>query len=180
MKIVVYPAPVLLKEAEPVTEITAEIRSIAKEMVETLQKAKGLGLAAPQVNISKQIIVVNPTAEPGHEEVYINPVITKKKGRIVQEEGCLSFPGIFIQVPRAKWIQVSALKLSGEQITLEIQDMEARVFQHEIDHLHGHVFASKVQPAEEIMVKRKLREMEVAWAKQGKNTNFVAPREGQL
>lgn len=160
MKVVIYPDPVLEKKADPVEEINEEVAAIAREMIELMHKSHGLGLAAPQVGLSKQIIVVNPVIEPGKEQVYINPQILKRKGRVLGEEGCLSFPGLFGNVVRARWIRVSARLLTGEEVVFEAENFPARVLQHEIDHLQGVLFVQKVQPAEQVALKHRLREME--------------------
>ena len=93
LTILKYPDPILTKPAEPILEINDEIRQLAKEMIETMYGSHGVGLAGPQVGVSKQIIVVNPDSEVGSEMVYLNPKILKRKGRCLAEEGCLSFPG---------------------------------------------------------------------------------------
>ena len=145
-------------------KIDSEVHSLAEKMIETMHLYRGLGLAAPQVGISRQIIVVNPGAQPGEETVYINPKILKRKGRELGEEGCLSFPGVYGKVMRAQWIQVSALLLTGEQVLFEAEDFPARVLQHEIDHLNGALFVEKLQPADKVVVRKQLREMEQAQA----------------
>lgn len=160
MKIVHYPDPILKKKSEEIEEINDEIKSIANEMIEEMYKADGVGLAGPQVGISKQIIIVNHTANRGDEVVYINPKILQKKGREIGEEGCLSFPGISGNVTRATWIKVNAKLLSGEEVTFEAKDFMARVLQHEIDHLNGVLFVEKIQPAEKVIVKKQLKVLE--------------------
>lgn len=160
MKIVLYPEPVLKQIAQPIKDIDDDIISTARAMVEAMHKAQGIGLAGPQVGLLQKIIVINPDGQPGNEEIYLNASILKRKGRVLGEEGCLSLPGIYASVMRAQWVRVQALKLNGEQVTFEAEDLRARVLQHEIDHLSGVLFTSKVQPAEQNLVKRKLKEME--------------------
>ncbi len=161
LKILEYPNDVLLEDAESIKEITEEIKTLAKDMIEAMHTAHGVGLAAPQVGVSKQLIVVNPTGEPGNEKVYINPKILKRKGRVMGEEGCLSFPGVFGNVMRASTITVKAMLLTGEEVTFESTDFEARVIQHEIDHLYGILFVTKVQPAEQVAFKQEMRQREL-------------------
>lgn len=160
IKIVYYPDPVLLKPAEPITEITEEIRILGQEMISAMHNSRGVGLAGPQVGISKRIIVVCPEAEPGKEKVLLNPVILKKKGKELGEEGCLSFPGIYGNVQRATWIQAEAMLISGEKVIIECEGFPARVLQHEIDHLNGIVFVNKCQPAEQVSFRNSLKELE--------------------
>lgn len=145
LKILTYPNDVLLEDAEPIKEITEEIKTLAKDMIETMHAANGVGLAAPQVGVSKQLIVVCPKDENGvgEESVYINPKILKRKGRVLGEEGCLSFPGVYGNVMRASGIIIKAMLLTGEEVTFEATDFEARVIQHEIDHLYGILFVTK-------------------------------------
>lgn len=160
MKLTYYPDPILFQETQPIEKVDDEVKAIASEMILIMNYYRGIGLAAPQVGLSKQIIVINPTGEPGKERVLLNPKILKRKGRVLGEEGCLCFPGLFANVMRSQWIQISALLLTEEEITFEAKDIEARVLQHETDHLHGILFVDKVVPAEEVIVKRKLKEIE--------------------
>ncbi len=160
LKIHHYPDPVLLKPAEPIIEINDEIKKLSIDMIETMHSSRGVGLAGPQVGVSKQIIVVCPTGEKGTEMTYINPKITKKKGRICGEEGCLSFPGIYGNVNRAVWVEIEATLLNGQKIIFTEQDFAARVLQHEIDHVNGVIFVNKFQPAEKVVVRNTLRKME--------------------
>lgn len=159
--IVLYPNPILKQKAAPIEKIDDELIQLSKDMIEAMHKANGVGLAGPQVGVSKQIIVVNPTSEEGKDITYINPKIISKKGRCSGEEGCLSFPGIYGNVLRYKKITVTAQLLSGEEITWEANDFEARVLQHEIDHLHGMVFVNKVEASEQTRVQREVRAMEM-------------------
>ncbi len=160
MKIVHYPEPILLQKCQPIEKITEEIKQLAQDMIKTMHEGNGVGLAGPQVGLTKQIIVINPTCEQGKDEVLLNPVILKRKGRELGEEGCLSLPGIYASVMRAQWIRVSAMLLTGEKTVFTAEDFRARVLQHEIDHLNGILFISKIQPAEEVMVKHKLHSMQ--------------------
>lgn len=165
LKILHYPDPVLLKPAEPITEITDEVRQIAQEMIATMHDAQGVGLAGPQVGYSKQIIVVCPESEPGKEKVLLNPRILKKKGKQLGEEGCLSFPGIYGSVCRSNYVQVEAMLLTGEKVIIECEEFPARVLQHEIDHLYGIVFVNKVQLAEQVSLRNTLKTLEEEFAK---------------
>lgn len=162
MKLLYYPHPILLREASPIEHIDQELLTNAKDMIAIMHQHRGIGLAGPQVGLSKQIIVVNPTGEQGKEQVFLNPKILKRKGRKLGEEGCLSFPGLFGNVMRAEWISMSALLLTGEEVLFEAAEMPARVLQHEIDHLYGILFVDKIQPAEKVVVKTRLRELENA------------------
>jgi len=147
MKIVHYPHPALRHKAGPVRSIYKELHIQIGQMTELMYEAKGLGLAAPQVALPYQLLVMNVTGDaekPECEEVYLNPVIVERKGLVDDEEGCLSFPGLYQKVKRAKTIKVHAYDLKGQKIEKVISDLEARAWQHEIDHLNGVLFIDKM------------------------------------
>ncbi len=148
MKIVRYPHPALRVKARPVTAIDADIQKAAAEMLEQMYKSEGLGLAAPQVTLDYQMIVMNFVGEadrPDQEVVAINPVILESKGGTINDrEGCLSFPGLYQNVRRAKTVRVAAYNLKGEKFEMVCHDLAARVWQHEIDHLQGTLFIDKM------------------------------------
>src|SRR5262245_49252350 len=149
MKIVVYPHPALRYKSKPLTSIDNEVRKQAEEMLELMYKSRGLGLAANQVAWPFQMFVMNPTADPEQRDkelVLINPVILERKGSVEGEEGCLSFPDLYQKVRRAKTIRVQAFDLSGKELDIVAHDMEARIIQHETDHLHGDLFIDKMGP----------------------------------
>lgn len=169
MDVVLYPDPILKTKAKKIEAIDDSIVKLSKEMIKTMHKSDGVGLAGPQVGVSKQIIVVNPDPEEGSETVYINPRILKRKGKAVAEEGCLSFPKVYGEIERSTWIQVSATLINGEKVTFEAIDFEARVLQHEIDHLMGILFIAKMQPVEKIALKPQLKELEEQYTKANEN-----------
>jgi peptide deformylase len=137
-----YPDPILKKRALEIKEIKEEIRSLAKDMVETMIKKDGVGLAGPQVGESRKIIVVMTESGP---QVFLNPkIVSKSRGKELNEEGCLSLPDLFLKINRFKEVEVEALNLSGEKIKLQAKDFMARVFQHEIDHLNGILFIDRL------------------------------------
>jgi len=138
--------PVLRKKCENVTEINPKIKEIAADMAETMEKKQGVGLAAPQVGINKKIIVINP--DPLQDKgvlCLVNPKIIKKsEEREIGEEGCLSFPGIFLKIKRAREINVEAQNIKGEPVKMKAEGLLARVLQHEIDHLDGILFFDRL------------------------------------
>jgi peptide deformylase len=147
MKIVHYPHPALRHPGKAVMTIDKELRLQIGGMMDCMYEAKGLGLAAPQVALPFQLLVMNITGDPNQkerEEVYINPTIIEKKGSVDDEEGCLSFPGLFQKVKRAKTIKIRAYDLKGQPIEKVVHDLEARAWQHEIDHLNGVLFIDKM------------------------------------
>jgi len=149
MKIVQYPHPALRRVARPLTAIDKQVRMHAAEMLELMYAHKGLGLAANQVALPYQLLVLNFTGDPEQrdkEGVFINPVILERKGTIEDDEGCLSFPGLFAKVRRAKNVKVQAYNLNGEALEITAVDLAARAWQHEIDHLQGILFIDKLGP----------------------------------
>ncbi|RMF17169.1 MAG: peptide deformylase [Candidatus Dadabacteria bacterium] len=142
LDIVQYPAEVLRRPAEPVTEITGEIAALARSMIETMYAAPGVGLAAPQVNQSLRMFVMDPGGEEDKRQpaVVINPRIIESVGEATSEEGCLSIPGYYAEVPRAKTIHVQFLDAHGNPVERTLSDFPAFVFQHEFDHLDGILF----------------------------------------
>ncbi|MBH0173021.1 peptide deformylase [Fictibacillus sp. 23RED33] len=143
LKIVEHPHPVLETECEPVKTFDKNLKTLVKDMFETMYEAEGVGLAAPQVGIAEQIAVVDIGDDTG-QLVLINPVIKKASGSQSGPEGCLSFPGLFGEVERPFEVTVTAYDVNGKEFTLKASDFLARAIQHEIDHLHGILFTSKV------------------------------------
>lgn len=143
LPIVTYPADILEKECEPVKRFDRQLIKLLNDMYDTMVEADGVGLAAPQVGIAKQIAVVDVGDEHGRIEL-INPVILEARGEQTGPEGCLSFPGLFGEVKRADYVKVRAQDRRGRPFMLEATGFLARALQHEIDHLHGILFTSKV------------------------------------
>ena len=142
MKIVIYPNPILRKKAKEIKEITPEICELAKRMTQIMIKEDGVGLAAPQVGISKRMIIVQGEKGP---EVFLNPkIIFKSKEKELAEEGCLSLPGLFLEVKRSRRVKVEYTDLEGERYVLSVEGIVARIFQHEIDHLNGILFIDRI------------------------------------
>ncbi|MDB5307231.1 MAG: def [Gemmataceae bacterium] len=149
MKIVKYPHPALRAAARPVTAIDKDVQLAAAQMLDLMYKHEGLGLAAPQVDFGYQLLVMNFEGDPGRKDmeyVAINPAIVESKGTVNDREGCLSFPGLYQNVRRAKTVKVQAYNLKGELYEMACSDLPARVWQHEIDHLNGVLFIDKMGP----------------------------------
>lgn len=171
LKIVTYPAPVLKKIAEPVTEFNDELRSLIKDMLYTMYQAPGIGLAAPQVGVSKRFFVIdiwydrdNVTLPDGSEDirlsnlqpmVFINPVFKNKTGEILYEEGCLSVPGVYEEVKRAESVTVDYQDMFGNHHTLDADELFAICLQHENDHLDGIVFIDRLSFLKKQLVEKK-------------------------
>lgn len=163
MRIVEYPHPALRHPAVPVTHIDKPLRQQIGRMFELMYDARGIGLAAPQVALPYQLLVMNVTGKPENaeaEEVFLNPRIVKRKGTMTGEEGCLSFPGLYAKVSRSKQVVVEAYNLKGEKVVIEASDLESRCWQHEIDHLLGKLFIERFSTAARIAKHRDLANFE--------------------
>ena len=139
--IVRFPNPVLAKKARAVKRVTPEIIKLIDDMIETMHAAPGVGLAAPQVGESLRVIVADIGAG---ELVLVNPKIVEKHGKQIFTEGCLSVPGVEAPVERAAKVVVRGLDREGKSVEVQAEGLLATVFQHEIDHLNGHVFIDRV------------------------------------
>ncbi|MBA3857599.1 MAG: peptide deformylase [Cyanobacteria bacterium PR.3.49] len=141
-----YPEQVLLQKAKKVTTFDSSVRKLANDMLETMYEENGVGLAAPQVGVSKRIMVIDVSGEDEANEpiVFINPQIIEKEGSLVGLEGCLSFPNVFFEVRRFNRIVVKYQNLSGKDVKMVAEgDLLCRAIQHEIDHLDGELFINK-------------------------------------
>jgi peptide deformylase len=159
-----YPDPVLQQPAEPVSVFDDELRTFVADMFETMYAAQGIGLAAPQVGASKRITVIDLSFQKNPEEklVLINPEIISREGKLMEEEGCLSFPEIREKVPRAALVRVRAQNEFGEWFEKDAEELLSRCFQHEIDHLDGVLFIFRISPLKRDLALRKIRKMQRA------------------
>ncbi|MBU4149988.1 MAG: peptide deformylase [Candidatus Omnitrophica bacterium] len=139
-----YPDEALRKKSSVVKRVGKEDRKLASDMIDTMRSANGIGLAAPQVGISRRIIVVDDLENTKSALVLINPVVIKKKGRSSLCEGCLSVPDVTNDILRPEFIIVEALDLDGDKIKIDTGGLLARVIQHEIDHLDGILFIDRI------------------------------------
>ena len=148
--------PVLRRKCAPVKKVDKEIRKIIVDMAQTMKESQGIGLSASQVGISKRLIVVQSDLKSGRILGLINPEIKKKsKEKETDKEGCLSFPGIFLEIKRAKEILIEAQDFNGKKIQLKASNLFARVFQHEIDHLNGILFFNRLSFVRKVGFKMK-------------------------
>ncbi|MBI2123981.1 MAG: peptide deformylase [Candidatus Wildermuthbacteria bacterium] len=144
LKIVKYPNSILKKKSEEVSRNDKTLRSLVPQMIEAMKKNQGIGLAAPQIGISKKIIIVTEGEEV---HAFLNPRIVKQsKEKEQDEEGCLSLPGLFVKILRSKQVEVVAETLDGEEIRVTAQGLGARIFQHEIDHIEGKLIINRINP----------------------------------
>ena len=156
LNILHYPDPRLRIKALPVESVDDEIRGLAADMFETMYTAPGIGLAAPQVNVHKCMLVADVSETRDHPVCLINPEILSKAGTAQREEGCLSVPGVFDVVERAEWIRVRALNLEGETFELEADGLLAVCIQHEMDHLKGRLFVDYLSSIKRQRIRKKL------------------------
>lgn len=161
-EVVKYPDPVLAKRGEDVTVFDADLKKLVDEMFDSMYAAQGIGLAAPQISISKRITVIDVSFQKNPEEkiVLINPEILDREGKQVEEEGCLSLPDIREKVSRASWVKVKAQDVTGKWIEVEGEELLARALQHEIDHLNGILFIDHLSRLKRDLVLRKIKKMQ--------------------
>lgn len=159
--IVKYGQEVLQKVAEPVTVFDGELKKLVADMFETMYAAHGVGLAAPQIGISKKLCVVDVTSgqDPNARLVLVNPVIVSTEGKVAQEEGCLSLPDFRAATGRPLKATVRAQDVHGNEFTLAGEGLLARAFCHETDHLNGILFIQHLSMLKRDSIKRKVRKM---------------------
>jgi peptide deformylase len=168
MKIVHYPHPALRHPAKPLTSIDKQLHLHIGAMKDLMYEARGLGLAAPQVALPYQLLVMNVTGDPKQperEEVYLNPSIVERKGFIEDEEGCLSFPGLYQKIRRSKSVKIQAYDLKGNLVEKVVTDLEARAWQHEIDHLNGVLFIDMMGPIAKLSSRTSVKNFERVFRK---------------
>ena len=160
LPIIHYPDARLHKIATPVTAIDDGVRNLARDMAQTMYSAPGVGLAATQVDVNKQVIVIDTSETHDQLLVLINPRILDSRGRSDCEEGCLSLPGIFEKVTRAEWVRVQALGLDGKSFELEADGVLSVCIQHEMDHLKGKVFVEYLSELKQKRIVGKLKKQQ--------------------
>lgn len=156
-KIRTYGDPVLKAVAEQVRNIDGKLVALADEMLDTMYEAPGIGLAGPQIGVQKQIFVWDIDDDP---QVILNPTIVESSGEWVYDEGCLSIPGLFVELVRPKQILVRGIDLDGNEVEVEADELLARLFQHEIDHLQGVLMFDRMTPDQAKIAMREYRQRE--------------------
>ncbi|MCU7843541.1 MAG: peptide deformylase [Candidatus Thiodiazotropha sp. (ex Monitilora ramsayi)] len=151
-----FPDPRLRNKAKPVAEVDDSIRRLVDDMLETMYQAPGIGLAATQVNVAKQVVVIDISEEKNEPLVLINPEIVVKEGVEQMEEGCLSVPGIYEMVTRADHIRLRALDRDGSPFEMEADELLAVCIQHELDHLEGKLFVDYLSSLKRQRIRKKL------------------------
>ena len=161
-EIVKYPDPILQRPTEKITEFDDELRTLAADMFESMYKAVGIGLAAPQIGVSRRITVIDLSNKQTPEDkiVLVNPEIVHREGKQYGEEGCLSLPDIRDKVSRAAKVTVKAQDLEGNWFEMDGTELLARAFQHEIDHLDGILFPWRLSALKRDLILRRIRKLQ--------------------
>lgn len=181
MQIIRYPHPTLRYPSKPLRRVDAELRKMIRQMFDLLYEHEGIGLAANQVDLPYRLVVVNLHSDPAakdEEHVFINPVITHRKGSAEDREGCLSLPEIYGRVARSERIVLNAYNPAGEELTYELDGLAARVVQHEVDHLDGILFIDRLSPTGKAEIKQALEELELEFY--GDRRRGVIPEDGLI
>lgn len=169
MQIIQYPHPTLRHLSKPLKRVDQELHAIVREMFELMYAAKGIGLAANQVDLPYRLFIINLASDPAamdQEFVFLNPVLTSRKGNAEGEEGCLSLPGVYADVKRSERVVLNAYDLGGREVTMELDGLFAKAVQHELDHLDGILFIDRLGPTASITVKDALDDFETQFAGQ--------------
>jgi len=157
LEILQYPDSRLTVPARRVEKIDAATRKLVDDMAETMYAAPGVGLAATQVDVPRQIIVIDVSEDRSDLRVFINPEVTRREGQAVNQEGCLSVPGIYDNVERSESVTVTALDRNGSRFTLNASGLLATCIQHEMDHLEGKVFVELLSDLKQNRIRAKLK-----------------------
>ena len=163
MQIIKYPHPTLRHVSKPLRRVDGELKKMVGRMFELMYEHDGIGLAANQVDLPYRMLVVNVSGDAklkDEEHVFINPVITRRKGSEEGREGCLSFPEVFAPVIRSEKIELNAFSLQGEELTYELDGLYARAVQHETDHLDGALFIDRMSEANRLAIRDDLEALE--------------------
>ncbi len=163
LKIVQYPHPALRYKSKPITRVDSELRSIVGQMFELMYAAKGIGLAANQVDLPLRLFIINTKGdrEAGEELVFVNPVLSAPKGSDEAEEGCLSLVGVNAMVARPEQIHVTAYDLAGNEIDMTVDGLLAKAIQHETDHLDGVMFIDRISESSRKQIEGELEDFNI-------------------
>ena len=175
--LVEYPHPALFRKSKPLLRIDEGVRDAVEQMFDIMYESNGVGLAANQVALPYRMFVVNATGDPdsGEELAFLNPILTRPRGTAIQEEGCLSLPGLRADVRRPQRVVVEAWSVDGQPIRIDLDGFLARVVQHEFDHLEGRLFTDRLPDAAGLEVKRDLELLEDIY--HGKQSRGELPPE---
>lgn len=164
LRIELYPNPVLKKACSPVDRFDDELQRFAEGLIELMQKAKGVGLAAPQVGVPIRLFVCNTTGEPADTRIHVNPRFTELTGAAEMEEGCLSLPGVDVAMRRATKAVMQTQDARGNKTEITATDLLARIWQHEADHLEGRLIVDNMSTTDEITNRKILKQLKADYA----------------
>jgi peptide deformylase len=159
-KMTCYPAEVLTKKSEPVTEINDNIKQLIEKMYELMRQNKGVGFAAPQAGVGLRLFIISLDGSRENVKVFINPTVTPSGPLVSIEEGCLSVPRVYTKIRRYKYAKVVATGLDGKEFTDEGEDLYARALQHEYDHIEGMTIVNRLGSAAKIAHRRQLKKLQ--------------------
>jgi peptide deformylase len=181
LEIVHYPHPALRHLSKPLKRVDADLRAMIEQMFELMYEHEGVGLAANQVDLPYRVFIANPQGDPSIKEaeaVFINPVLSKGRGQMEGDEGCLSIPGVHAPVVRKEKITITAYNLAGEEVTGELTGLFSRVVQHETDHLDGRLFIDRLTPTQAAEIRADLEEFEITF--ESKRGTGEVPSDEQI
>jgi peptide deformylase len=162
-RIIKYPDPRLRRKCAAIEVFDESVAALARRMLELMHAGKGVGLAGPQVGVCRCIITCNPTGEPADNMVLINPEITDLIGAAEAEEGCLSVPDVLVKVRRARKCRIKAYDVDGKPFTRQAEDLLARIWQHELEHLDGRLIVDRMNDTDRIAYKKRLADLEAEY-----------------
>ena len=164
LRIELYPNPVLKTVCAPIERFDDEFQRFAEGMIDLMLRAKGVGLAAPQVGVPIRLFVCNPTGEPGDSQIHANPLFTELTGAADMEEGCLSIPGVDVTKRRATMAVMQTQDEHGQTRTSTATELLARIWQHEADHLEGRLIVDNMSATDEITTRKILKQLKADYA----------------
>ena len=174
-----YGDPVLRQRAAEVTDIDGSLRRLVDGMIDTLYEASGLAVAAPQVGVEKRLFVYDLNDDKGPRTI-LNPTVVESGGEWTYDEGCLSVPGLYFTIVRPRHVLVTGVDLDGNELRIEATDLEGRMFQHEIDHLDGHLLLEQLAAPQRKAAFRALRERQLADGRYRRGDPVVIDRDGNI
>jgi peptide deformylase len=182
MQIIRYPHPALRWKSKPITRIDPELKRTVREMFDCMYASNGIGLAANQVALPYRLFIMNAHGDPAvaeAEQVFLNPEIVRRKGSVEGEEGCLSLPQLYGQVRRAEKIVINAFDLEGQEFEMSLDELEARVVQHENDHIDGILFIDRMTDAGRRELEPRLADFESHYRRQQETGQLPSDEEIQ-
>jgi peptide deformylase len=163
LSIVKYPDPRLRQSCAPIVDFGDELRDLTERMLQLMNDRNGVGLAGPQVGVMQQLFVCNHTGKPGDDQILINPRLLDLEGAATGEEGCLSIPDVLVPIRRAQRCTIEAQNVDGSRFELTGEDLQARVWQHEYDHLQGKLILDHMDEASRISNRRVIKQLEASF-----------------